>query len=72
LKIIKVEMECTDPIEIQAKVKDALQTKGIRTIRSIGRTFTPAEHETGRKLDKQDFYWGLQDLGASITMREAG
>ena len=65
-------MECTDPIEIQAKVQAALQRQGIRTIRSIGRTFTPQESESGRKLDKQDFYWGLQDLGANITMREAG
>ena len=25
-----------------------------------------------RKIDKQEFYWGLKDLGCSISKKEAG
>ena len=37
----------------------------------MGRSFRIFDDNGDRKIDKQEFYWGLKDLGASITMREA-
>jgi calcyphosin len=38
----------------------------------MGRSFSILDGADGnRKVDKQEFYYGLQDLGAGITKREA-
>ena len=38
----------------------------------MGRSFRTIDSMDGnRKIDKQEFYWGLKDLGANCTKREA-
>jgi len=37
----------------------------------MGRSFRIADNNGDRKIDKQEFYWGLKDLGADISKREA-
>merc|ERR1712060_266640 len=67
-----IEMvESTDPVEIMGKVRASLNARGVRTIRGMGRSFRIFDDNGDRKIDKQEFYWGLKDLGASISMREA-
>ena len=53
------------------KVKTSLNSRGVRTIRGMGRSFKIMDDNGDRKIDKQEFYWGLKDLGATVTMREA-
>ena len=43
----------------------------MKTIRGMGRSFRIFDDNGDRKIDKQEFYWGIKDLGAQITMREA-
>lgn len=42
------------------------------TVRSLGRTFSVMDADGNRLLDKQEFYWGLKNLGCNISKREAG
>ena len=37
----------------------------------MGRSFRIFDDNGDRKIDKQEFYWGLKDLGAEISMNEA-
>ena len=37
----------------------------------MGRSFRIMDDNGDRKIDKQEFYWGLQDLGASVSKNEA-
>ena len=37
----------------------------------MGRSFRIMDDNGDRKIDKQEFYWGLKDLGAEVTKREA-
>ena len=37
----------------------------------MGRFFQIMDVDGSRKVDKQDFYYGVQELGANITKREA-
>ena len=37
----------------------------------MGKQFSILDNNGDRKVDKQEFYQGLQDLGAGITKREA-
>lgn len=37
----------------------------------MGKTFSIIDNNGDRKVDKQEFYQGMQDLGAGITKREA-
>jgi Ca2+-binding EF-hand superfamily protein len=37
----------------------------------MGRSFRIVDNNGDRKIDKQEFYWGLKDLGADISKREA-
>ena len=53
------------------KVKTSLNARGVRTIRGMGRSFRIVDNNGDRKIDKQEFYWGLKDLGADVSKREA-
>mmetsp|Transcript_15173 Transcript_15173/g.20595 ORF Transcript_15173/g.20595 Transcript_15173/m.20595 type:complete len:194 (+) Transcript_15173:959-1540(+) len=64
-------MESTDPVEILEKVRASLNARGVRTIRGMGRSFRIIDDNGDRKIDMQEFYWGLKDLGAEVTKREA-
>ena len=37
----------------------------------MGRSFRIMDDNGDRKIDKQEFYWGIKDLGANISMNEA-
>ena len=45
--------------------------RGMKTIRGMGRAFRIMDDNGDRKIDKQEFYWGLQDLGAAVSKKEA-
>ena len=64
-------MESTNPVEILAKVQGQLQKRGARTIRGIGRVFRIFDDDGNRKIDQEEFYWGLKDMQIEITKREA-
>ena len=53
------------------KIRADLEARGSKTIRGLGRSFKIMDLEGDRKLDKQELYWGLKDLGCSISKREA-
>ena len=53
-------------------MRDALAARGAKTIRGMGRSFRIMDSVDGnRKLDKQEFYWGIKDMGVNISKREA-
>ena len=37
----------------------------------MGRSFRIMDDNGDRKIDMQEFYWGLKDLGATVSKREA-
>lgn len=37
----------------------------------MGRAFRIVDDNGNRKLDKQEFYWGIKDLGVTISKRES-
>ena len=54
------------------KVRACLNERGTKTIRALGRAFRTFDSFNGdRKVDKEEFYFGLKDQGVSITKREA-
>ena len=53
------------------KVRGNLMNRGVKTIRGMGRSFRIMDDNGDRKIDKQEFYWGLQDLGAAVSKNEA-
>ena len=59
-------------MKVLDKVRASLNARGRKTIRSLGRAFKIYESMDGcRKIDKQEFYWGLKDTGANITKHQA-
>jgi Ca2+-binding EF-hand superfamily protein len=49
-----------------------LQNRGANTIRGLGRAFKIIDSYDGnRKIDKEEFYFGLKDLGVNISKKEA-
>lgn len=54
------------------KVRESLNARGTTTIRGLGRAFRIIDQQDGnRKIDKEEFYWGLKDQGVNITKKEA-
>lgn len=44
----------------------------MNSIRSLGKAFKTIDSYNGdRKIDKEEFYWGLKDFGVTITKKEA-
>ena len=37
----------------------------------MGRVFRIIDDSSNRKLDKQEFYWGMKELGVTISKRES-
>ena len=58
-------------ILVLEKVKASLNARGVKTIRGMGRAFRIFDDNGDRKIDKQEFYWGMKDMGADLTKREA-
>ena len=63
---------CLCAAVVLEKVKASLNARGVKTIRGMGRSFKIMDDNGDRKIDKQEFYWGLKDLGATISKNEAG
>ena len=40
-------------------------------MRSLGKTFTIFDTDGNRQIDKQEFYWGLKNIGCNISKKEA-
>ena len=59
------------PFQVLEQVKTSLAARGVRTIRGMGRSFRIMDDNGDRKIDKQEFYWGLKDNGVNINMRQA-
>jgi Ca2+-binding EF-hand superfamily protein len=54
------------------KVKASLGKQSVRALRGLTKAFKNIlVHNGVRKLDKQEFYFGLKDYGVGITKREA-
>ena len=64
-------MESRDPVEILQKVREQLQKRGARTIRGIGRVFKIFDDDGNRKIEQEEFYWGMRDMQVEISKREA-
>jgi Ca2+-binding EF-hand superfamily protein len=59
-------------ITVLAKVKRSLETRSVRALRGITKAFKNIMIHNGvRKLDKQEFFFGLRDYGVQISKREA-
>jgi calcyphosin len=55
------------------RVKDQLAKRGAHTIRGIGRVFRQLDSYDGnKKVDKEEFRWGLKDIGVELTAYESG
>jgi Ca2+-binding EF-hand superfamily protein len=52
------------------KVRRNLLARGFKNVRGIGKSFSIIDVNGDRKIDKLEFYQGLQDLGANITKQE--
>ena len=67
---MKVSNASISKFVVLERTKDEL-FKGKNIVRSLGRTFTVIDASHDRLIDKQEFYWGLKNLGCSLTKREA-
>ena len=46
--------------------------RGVRTIRGMSRAFKTLDSMDGnRKVDKEEFYFGIKDFGVTISKKEA-
>ena len=53
-------------------MRSSLEARGVKTIRSLGKAFKNIDSYQGdRKIDKEEFYVGLKEYGATITKPEA-
>jgi len=46
-------------------------SKRSKNLRSLGSIFKIIDTNGDRKIDKQEFYWGLKDLGCTLSKKEA-
>ena len=51
-------------VKVLDRVRTSLNARGVRTIRGMGRSFRIFDDNGDRKIDKQEFYWGMKDMGA--------
>jgi len=58
------------PKTILEKLKKSMKSRGIHGIRGFGRIFRRMDVEGNRKLDRQEFTWGLKENGHYLTRNE--
>eukprot|EP00828_Plagiopyla_frontata_P025587 TRINITY_DN3277_c0_g1_i3.p1 TRINITY_DN3277_c0_g1~~TRINITY_DN3277_c0_g1_i3.p1 ORF type:complete len:195 (-),score=36.98 TRINITY_DN3277_c0_g1_i3:133-717(-) len=64
--------QASSPLMTLQKVKDALNSRGAKTIRGLGRVFRQLDSFDGnKKVDAQEFFIGLKECGVQITQEEA-
>ena len=57
---------------VLSKVRSNLNTKNVRALRGLTKSFKNILLHNGvRKLDKQEFYFGMRDYGVGISKRES-
>jgi Ca2+-binding EF-hand superfamily protein len=66
---VRFETFLTNVVVLDRIKSDLFKAKN--TVRSLGRTFTILDTNNDRVIDKQEFYWGLKNLGCAISKREA-
>ena len=71
-------MDITDPQQSNSMYLILLVLEEIRkqlnerkSLLNLGRTFRIFDDNGNRKIDKQEFYWGLNELGCKISKRNA-
>ncbi len=53
-------------------MKKALESRGAKTIRGLGRVFrTFDSYDGNKKIDRQEFYVGLCEMGVEVSRNEA-
>eukprot|EP00331_Platyophrya_macrostoma_P006953 CAMPEP_0176430518 /NCGR_PEP_ID=MMETSP0127-20121128/14299_1 /TAXON_ID=938130 /ORGANISM="Platyophrya macrostoma, Strain WH" /LENGTH=190 /DNA_ID=CAMNT_0017812419 /DNA_START=34 /DNA_END=606 /DNA_ORIENTATION=- len=58
---------------VLAKVRQALERRGAKTIRSLGKVFRELDSYDGnKKVDADEFFIGLKELGVELTKAESG
>ena len=73
LRIIKMAQGSSECMQILARVKAQLESRGSRTIRGLGRTFRALDSYDGnRKLDPGELEVGLRENGCDLTKQEVG
>ena len=53
-----------------AKVLSQMNDRGARTVRSLGRVFRTTEGNGNRKVEAQEFFVGLNEVGCKLTKQE--
>lgn len=66
--IIEVKYTVEDLIR---EVKDKLKERGSLGIRGIARVFKQLDNNGNGQIEQSEFYWGLRDIGISLTEEEA-
>lgn len=58
--------------KVLQRVRDALQARGAKTIRGLGKTFRSMDSYDGNKrIDKDEFFIGLRENGVQLSKQEA-
>ena len=57
--------------DLLQRLREKLKSRGARGIIGLAQQFRIMDDNGDRKIDKQEFYWGLMDLGATVSKREA-
>jgi len=58
------------PNQVLDKIKQVLKARGAHGIRGLGITFRRIDNSRDRKLDRQEFMWGLRENGHDLTPSE--
>ena len=58
-------------LQVLQRVRDALEARGSKTIRSLGRTFRELDSYNGdSKVDRDEFIVGLRENGVNLSKNE--
>ena len=60
----------SDVTELVGKLRDQLNARGAKTIRGLSRAFKIVDDSGNRKIDAQEFFYGLQDMGCQFSKDE--
>ena len=52
------------------KVRNQMNARGAKTLRSLGRVFATYDTDNNRKVDAQEFFVGLNESGCDLTKEE--
>jgi Ca2+-binding EF-hand superfamily protein len=58
------------PNQVITKILDVLKIRGMHGIRGMGRVFRRMDNNGDRRLDRQEFMWGLKENGHTLSPSE--